>query len=85
MVLLLCHLLIPFMDHSLVTVRGLTYLSEAMSHCYGQVTVKSSDKVWSTGEENGNLLHYSCLENLMDCMKRQKGMMPEDSCLIQWL
>ena len=38
----------------------------------GQVTVKSSDKVWSTGEENDNLLHYSCLENLMDSMKRQK-------------
>ena len=50
----------------------------------GQVTVKSSDKAWSTGEENGNLLHYSCLENLMDSMKRQKGTLPEDACLIQW-
>lgn len=33
MVLLLCHLLIPFMDHSLVTVRGLTCLNEPMSRC----------------------------------------------------
>ena len=32
----------------------------------GWVTVKSSDKIWSTGEENGNPLHCSCLENPMD-------------------
>ena len=35
--------------------------------------VESSDKTWSTGEENGKPLQYSCLENLMDSMKRQKG------------
>ena len=35
--------------------------------------VESSDKTWSTGEENGKPLQYSCLENLMDTMKRQKG------------
>ena len=34
--------------------------------------VKSSDKTWSTGEANSNPLHYSCLENPMDSMKRQK-------------
>ena len=34
--------------------------------------VESSDKMWSTGEGNGNLLQYSCLENPMDSMKRQK-------------
>ena len=37
------------------------------------VMVESSDKTWSTGEENGKPLQYSCLENLMDSMKRQKG------------
>ena len=32
-----------------------------------------SDKMWSTGEESGKLLHYSCLENPMNSMKRQNG------------
>ena len=27
----------------------------------GQVMVESSDKTWSTGEQNGKLLQYSCL------------------------
>ena len=34
--------------------------------------VESSDKMWSTGEGNGRLLQYSCLENPMNSMKRQK-------------
>ena len=34
--------------------------------------VESSDKTWSTGEGNGKPLHYSCLENPMNRMKRQK-------------
>ena len=34
--------------------------------------VGSSDKTSSTGEGNGKPLHYSCLENTMDIMKRQK-------------
>ena len=38
----------------------------------GQVTVESSDKTWSTGEGNGKPLQYSCLENTMNSMKRQK-------------
>ena len=38
----------------------------------GQVVVESSDKVWSTGEGHGKLLQYSCLENPMNSMKRQK-------------
>ena len=37
-----------------------------------QVMVESSDKTWSTGEGNGKPLQYSCLENLMNSMKRQK-------------
>ena len=34
--------------------------------------VESSDKTWSTGEGNGKPLQYSCLENPMNTMKRQK-------------
>ena len=34
--------------------------------------MESSDKAWSTGEGNGKPLHYSCLENPMNSMKRQK-------------
>ena len=37
-----------------------------------QVMVESSDKMWSTGEGNGKPLEYSCLENPMNSMKRQK-------------
>ena len=37
----------------------------------GQVMVESSDRMWSTGEGNGKPLHYSCLENPMNSMKRQ--------------
>ena len=39
----------------------------------GRVTVESSDKTWSTGEGNSQRLQYSCLENLINSMKRQKG------------
>ena len=38
----------------------------------GQVMAESSDKIWSTGEGNGKPLQYSCLENRMNSMKRQK-------------
>ena len=38
----------------------------------GWVTVESSDKMWPTGEGNGRWLPYSCLENPMNSMKRQK-------------
>ena len=34
--------------------------------------VESSDKMWSTGEGNDKLPLYSCLENPMNSMKRQK-------------
>ena len=34
--------------------------------------VDSFDKTRSTGERNGKLLQYSCLENPMNSMKRQK-------------
>ena len=38
----------------------------------GRVVVGSSDKTSSTGERNGKPLQYSCLENPMNTMKRQK-------------
>ena len=38
----------------------------------GRVIVESSDKMWSTGEGNGKPLQYSCLENPMNSMKKQK-------------
>ena len=38
----------------------------------GRVMVDSSDKMWSKGEGNGKPLQYSCLENCMNSMKRQK-------------
>ena len=38
----------------------------------GQVMVETSDRMWSTGEGNGKPLQYSCLENPMNSMKRQK-------------
>ena len=34
--------------------------------------VDSSDKMWSTREGNGKPLQYSCLEDPMNSMKRQK-------------
>ena len=53
-----------------------TALSNSMklSHAHGatqdgQVMVERSDRMWSTGEGNGKPL--SCLENLMNSMKRQ--------------
>ena len=47
----------------------------------GQVMVKSSDKTWPTGEGNGKPLQYSCLENPMNSMKRQKDKTLEDELL----
>ena len=34
--------------------------------------VESCDKTWSTGEGNGKPLQYSCLENPLNSMKKQK-------------
>ena len=39
----------------------------------GRVMVENSEKTWCTGEGNGQPLQYSCLENPMNSMKRQKG------------
>ena len=43
--------------------------------------VESSDKIWSTGEGNGKPLQYSCLENPMNSMKRQKDTALKDELL----
>ena len=37
-----------------------------------QVMVERSDRLWYNGEENGKPLQYSCLENPMNNMIRQK-------------
>ena len=45
----------------------------------GQVMVERSDRMWSTGEENGKPLQYSCLENPMNSLKRQNdGILKEE-------
>ena len=44
----------------------------------GWVIIKSSNKTWSTGEGHGKPLQYSCLENTINSMKRQKDMTLKD-------
>ena len=50
----------------------------------GQVMGESSDKMWFTGKGNGKLLQYSCLENPMNSMKRQKDRILKDE-LPRWV
>ena len=47
----------------------------------GQVLVESSDKKWFSGEGDGKPLQYSCLENPMNSVKRQKDMILKDELL----
>ena len=44
----------------------------------GQVMVKRSDKMCSTGEGNSKPFQYSCLENPVNSMKRQNDRTPKD-------
>ena len=44
----------------------------------GWVIVERSVKTWSTGEGNGEPRQYSCLENPMNSIKRQKDMTLKD-------
>ena len=46
-----------------------------------RVMLESSDKTRSTGEGNGQRLQYSCLENPMNSMKRQKVRTLKDELL----
>ena len=59
------------------TVKGFGIVNKAEIDD-GQVMVDRSDKMWSTGEGNGKPLHYSCLENPMNSMKRQKDRTQKD-------
>ena len=45
------------------------------------VMVERSDTMWSTGEGNGKPLQYSCLENPMNSIKRQKDRTLKDELL----
>ena len=45
--------------------------------------VERSDRMWSTGERNGKSLQYSCLENLMNSMKRQNDRILKEE--LPWL
>ena len=44
----------------------------------GPVMVERPDRMWSTGEENGKPLQYSCHENPMNSMKRQNDRIPKE-------
>ena len=44
----------------------------------GRVMLERSDRMWSTGEGNGKPVQYSCLENLMNSMIRQKDRTLQD-------
>ena len=59
--------------------KGACKNNEAMSHAMkvhprASVIVESYEKSWSTGGGNGSPLQYSCLENPMNSIKRQKHM-----------
>ena len=43
-----------------------------------QVMVESSDKMWAIGKGNSKPLQYSCLENPINVMKRQKDRTMKD-------
>ena len=47
----------------------------------GWVMVERSDRIWSTREGNGKPLQYSCLENPMNSMKRQKDRILKEELL----
>ena len=53
-------------------------MSQAVQGHPRWVRVENPDKTWSTEGGNGESLQYSCLENPMNSMKRQKDMTPED-------
>ena len=58
------------MDHVLSNSVKLSHACGATQD--GCVVVERSDRMWSTGEGNGKPLQYSCFENPMNSMKRQK-------------
>ena len=38
----------------------------------GWIMMESCEKTWSTGDRNGKSLQYSCLENSMNSIKKQR-------------
>ena len=40
--------------------------------------MESCEKTWSTGDRNGKSLQYSCLENSMNSIKKQRDMTLKD-------
>ena len=79
--------MILYIENSKDTIRTLLeIISESMTPTIpaGQpkmVMVERSDRMWSTGEENGKPLQYSCLENPMNSMKRQNDRIPKKELL----
>ena len=66
-----------------VEAEVLASLSEVMGrtvqgHSGRWVPVEGSGRTGSTGGGNGRPLQYSCLENPVNSMKRQKNVIPED-------
>ena len=47
----------------------------------GWVMLERSERMWSAGEGNGKPLQFSCLENPMNSMKRQKDRTLKDELL----
>ena len=47
----------------------------------GRVMVERSDRMWFTEEGDGKPLQYSCLENTMNIIKRQKYRTLKDELL----
>ena len=59
-------------DHRTTALSNSVRLSHAEGATQeGRVMKERSDRMWSTGEENGKPLQYSSLENTMNSMKRQ--------------
>ena len=57
-------------------------MSQAMQATQDRwVMAESSEKMWSIGEGDGKPLQYSCLENPMNSMKRQKDRTLKDELL----
>ena len=47
--------------------------------------VESSDKMWFTGEGNDIPLQYSCFENPMNIIKKQKNRTLKDELPSRWV
>ena len=50
----------------------------------GRPIAESSDKKWYTGGSNGKPPQYTCRENFLNCIKRQKDMTSNDESPRSW-